>query len=79
MDRAQRKLERWVELRKGQKDRYYPSKIPRMLNKDWLLDRIFLEYAGSVNNSISFTNNKGLNLTKVHLQMFSSRRAKKTI
>ena len=78
VDRAQRKLERWVELGKGKKGRYYPSKIPRMLNKDRLLDRIFLEYAGSVNNSISFKNNKGLNLTKVHLQTFSSRRAKKT-
>ena len=47
MDRAQRKLERWVELGKGKKGRYYPSKIPRMLNKDRLLDRIFLEYAAA--------------------------------
>lgn len=77
MDRAQRKLEKWVELGKGKKGSH-TSKIPRMLNKDRLLDRVFLEYAGCVNNSISLTNNKGLNLTKVHLQIFSSRRAKKT-
>ena len=47
MDSTQRKLERWVELGKGKKGRYYPSKIPRMLNKDRLLDRIFLEYAAA--------------------------------